>query len=128
MIAYNINLNTKDKRIAHDIALSIRETGRTIKDSNGNIVKIPGRLQAVRAIGWYIESYQCAQVSINILDFHKTPLHIVFDAVKEEAEARGVYVTGSELIGLIPLEAICVCGQYYRQKAGKAPHFRTTNL
>ena len=121
LIAYNINLNTKDKRIAHDIALSIRETGRTIKDSNGNIVKIPGRLQAVRAIGWYIESYQCAQVSINILDFHKTPLHIVFDAVKEEAESRGVYVTGSELIGLIPLEAICVCGRYYRQKAGKSP-------
>ncbi len=121
LIAYNINLNTKDKRIAHDIALSIRETGRTIKDINGNIVKIPGRLQAVRAIGWYIESYQCAQVSINILDFHKTPLHMVFDAVKEEAEARGVYVTGSELIGLIPLEAICVCGRYYRQKAGKSP-------
>jgi len=121
LIAYNINLNTKDKRVAHDIALSIRESGRTIRDSNGNTIKVPGLLQAVRAIGWYIESYQCAQVSINILDFRTTPLYVVFDAVKKEAEARGIYVIGSELIGLIPLEAICVCGRYYRQKAGKSP-------
>lgn len=121
LIAYNINLNTKDKKLAHDIALSIREAGRNAKDAEGNTVKVPGRLRAVRAIGWYIDAYQCAQVSINLLDFHETPLHVVFDTVKEEAEARGLYVTGSELVGLIPLEAIRACGQYYRSKMGKSP-------
>ena len=121
LVAYNINLNTKDKKIANDIALAIREAGRTTKDPNGNTIKVPGRLAAVRAIGWYIDTYQCTQVSINLLDFRKTPLHLVFDTVREEAEARGVYVTGSELVGLIPLEAIRACGQYYRKKMGKSP-------
>lgn len=121
LIAYNVNLNTKDKKIANDIALAIREAGRTTKDLNGNTVKVPGKLAAVRAIGWYIDTYQCAQVSINLLDFRKTPLHLVFDTVKQEAESRGVYVTGSELVGLIPLEAIRACGQYYRKKMGKSP-------
>ncbi len=121
LIAYNINLNTKDKKLAHDIALSIREAGRNVKDAEGNTIKVPGRLRAVRAIGWYIDAYQCAQVSINLLDFHETPLHVVFDTVKEEAETRGLYVTGSELVGLIPLEAIRACGQYYRSKMGKSP-------
>jgi len=121
LIAYNINLNTKDKKLAHDIALSIREAGRNAKDAEGNTIKVPGRLRAVRAIGWYIDAYQCAQVSINLLDFHETPLYVVFDTVKEEAEARGLYVTGSELVGLIPLEAIRACGQYYRSKMGKSP-------
>lgn len=121
LIAYNVNLNTKDKKLAHDIALSIREAGRSIKDAEGNTTRVPGRLRAVRAIGWYIETYQCAQVSINLLDFHETPLYAVFEAVKEEAEARGLYVTGSELIGLIPLEAIRACGQYYRRKMGRSP-------
>ncbi len=121
LIAYNINLNTKDKKLANDIALSVREAGRTVKDVDGNPVKVPGRLRAVRAIGWYIEEYQCAQVSINLLDFRTTALHSVFEAVKEEAEARGLYVTGSELIGLIPLEAIRGAGQYFRMKMGKSP-------
>jgi len=121
LIAYNINLNTKDKKLAHDIALSIREAGRSIRDAEGNTVKTPGRLRSVRAIGWYMNAYQCAQVSINLLNFHETPLYSVFDAVKEEAEARGLYVTGSELIGLIPLEAILSCGRYYRRKIGKSP-------
>ncbi|MCX8014248.1 MAG: glutamate formimidoyltransferase, partial [Rectinema sp.] len=120
LIAYNVNLNTKDKKIANDIALSIREAGRTIKDMEGNSVKVPGRLIAVRAIGWYIEAYRCAQVSINLLDFHQTPLYKVFDTVKEEAEKRGMYVTGSELVGLAPLEAIRECGRYYLEKAGKS--------
>ncbi|MEN6499344.1 MAG: glutamate formimidoyltransferase [Rectinema sp.] len=121
LIAYNINLNTKDKKLAHDIALSIREAGRSVKDAEGNTIKVPGLLRAVRAIGWYIDSYQCAQVSINLLDFHATPLYMVFDTVKKEAEARGLYVTGSELVGLIPLEAILSCGRYYRRKMGKSP-------
>jgi glutamate formiminotransferase/formiminotetrahydrofolate cyclodeaminase len=121
LIAYNINLNTKDKKLVHDIALSIREAGRSAKDAEGNTVRVPGRLRAVRAIGWYIDSYQCAQVSVNLLNFHETPLYSVFDTVKEEAEARGLYVTGSELIGLIPLEAIRSCGRYYRRRMGKSP-------
>jgi glutamate formiminotransferase/formiminotetrahydrofolate cyclodeaminase len=121
LIAYNINLNTKDKKLAHDIALSIREAGRSTKDLEGNVVRVPGRLRSVRAIGWYIDAYQCAQVSVNLLDFHETPLYSVFDTVKEEAEARGLYITGSELIGLIPLEAIRACGWYYRKKMGKSP-------
>jgi len=128
LIAYNINLNTKDKRIAQDIALSIRESGRVVKDSNGNTVRVPGRLEAVRALGWYIESYHCAQVSINLLDFHKTPLYKVFDSVKEEAEARGLYITGSELIGLVPLAALRECGQFYRKKSGKSPGLSDAEL
>ncbi len=122
LIAYNINLNTRDKKIANDIALSVREAGRTIKEAERNSVKVvPGRLKAVRAIGWYIEEYRCAQVSINLLDFHTTALHSVFETVKEEAEARGLHVTGSELIGLIPLEAIRTAGQHFRVKMGKSP-------
>jgi glutamate formiminotransferase/formiminotetrahydrofolate cyclodeaminase len=121
LIAYNVNLNTKDKRFAQDIALSIREAGRSVKDAEGNMVRVPGLLRAVRAIGWDIDAYQCAQVSINLLDFHETPLYIVFETVKREAEARGLYVTGSELVGLIPLEAMLACGRYYRRKMGKSP-------
>jgi len=121
LIAYNVNLNTKDKKLANDIALSVREAGRTTKDAYGNSVKVPGRLKAVRAIGWYIEEYRCAQVSINLLDFRTTALHRVFETVKEEAEARGLHVTGSELIGLIPLEAIRDAGQHFRVKMGKSP-------
>lgn len=120
LIAYNVNLNTKDKKLANDIALSIREAGRTVKDADGNSVKVPGRLKAVRAIGWYIEAYRCAQVSINLLNFRQTPLYQVFDTVKEEAEKRGLYVTGSELVGLVPLDAIRECGQYYARKVGKS--------
>jgi glutamate formiminotransferase/formiminotetrahydrofolate cyclodeaminase len=120
LIAYNVNLNTKDKKLANDIAFAIREAGRTIKDAEGNSVKVPGRLKAVRAIGWYIEAYRCAQVSINLLNFRQTPLYQVFDTVKEEAEKRGLYVTGSELVGLVPLDAIRECGQYYARKAGKS--------
>lgn len=121
LIAYNINLNTRDKKLANDIALSVREAGRTVKDAAGNSLRVPGRLKAVRAIGWYIDAYRCAQVSINLLDFRTTPLPAVFEAVKEEAEARGLYVTGSELIGLIPLEALRECGQHFRTRMGKSP-------
>jgi glutamate formiminotransferase/formiminotetrahydrofolate cyclodeaminase len=121
LIAYNINLNTRDKKQAHDIALSIREAGRTIRGADGTAVHVKGRLQAVRAIGWYIEEYGCAQVSINILDYKKTPLHEVFETVKEEAEKRGILVTGSELIGLIPEAALIECGRHFLVKMGKSP-------
>ena len=119
LIAYNVNLNTHDKKLAHEVALNIRETGRMTKDVAGNSVKKPGRLKAVRAIGWYIDSYSCAQVSINLLDYKTTPLHIVFETVKEEAEKLGLLVTGSEIVGLVPLEPIVAAGRYFSEKTGR---------
>jgi glutamate formiminotransferase/formiminotetrahydrofolate cyclodeaminase len=124
LIAYNINLNTTDRRLAHDIALSIRETGRLLRDEAGEVVRddlgramrTPGRLKAVRAIGWYISEYRQAQVSINLLDFHATPLHVVFETVREEADTRGLLVTGSELVGLTPLEPLLAAGRYFLRK------------
>ena len=95
LIAYNVNLNTRDRRLANDIALSIREAGRLKRDARGDVVvnaageqeRVPGRLEAVRAIGWYIDQYRQAQVSINLLNFTTTPLHVVFETVVEEAAA-----------------------------------------
>lgn len=128
LIAYNVNLNTKDKRLANEVALTVREGGRaakdgggaTLKDSAGNTVKVPGLLKEVRAIGWYIDSYRLAQVSINLLDYHTTPFHVVFETVKAEAEKLGMLVTGSELVGLIPLEPLLAAGRHFRAKAGKS--------
>lgn len=129
LIAYNVNLNTRDRRLANEIALSIREGGRSARNPDGSIardasggnIKIPGRLKAVRAIGWYIEQYRCAQVSVNLLDYATTPLYRVFETVKEEAEKLGLFVTGSELVGLIPLNAIRECGRHFLEKTGKSP-------
>jgi len=128
LLAYNVNLNTQDQRLANDIALSIRETGRLHRDAAGNVlvdrsgaqVRVPGRLQKVRAIGWYIEEYRQAQVSINLLDFRTTPLHVVFETVREEAERRGLLVTGSELVGLTPLAPLVDAGRYFLRKQGKS--------
>ncbi|MBP2681162.1 MAG: glutamate formiminotransferase [Candidatus Krumholzibacteriota bacterium] len=121
LIAYNVNLNTRDKKVAHDIALSIREAGRPKRDENGNFVResggekvnVPGTLKACKAVGWYIEEYKRAQVSINLVNFHVTPPHLAFDEAKRQAETRGVRVTGSELVGLIPLEAMLEAGRHY---------------
>jgi len=129
LIAYNVNLNTRDKRLAHDIALSVREGGRLARnadgsaalDAAGNPLRIAGRLRAVRAIGWYIEEYRCAQVSVNLLDYGKTPLYEVYETIQEEAGKRGLFVTGSELVGLVPLEAIVDCGRHFLEKMGKSP-------
>lgn len=128
LIAYNVNLNTRDRKLAHEIALNIREGGRALKgpdgsslrDAQGNLVKTPGRLHHVRAIGWYIDSYRRAQVSINLTDYHATPLHVVFETVREEAENLGLRVTGSEVVGLLPLEPLVEAGRYYLRKAGKS--------
>ena len=128
LVAYNVNLNTKDKKLANEVALNVREAGRlakntdgsTLKDQDGNPVRIPGRLAAVRAIGWYIEEYRCAQVSINLLDYKKTPLWEVYEVVEQEADKLGLRVTGSELVGLIPYAAIAECGKHYLRKAGKS--------
>jgi glutamate formiminotransferase/formiminotetrahydrofolate cyclodeaminase len=128
LIAYNVNLNTRDKRLANEVALAVREQGRvakdaegrTLKDASGEPVRITGRLKAVRAIGWYIESYRCAQVSINLLNYKLTPLHLVFETVKEEAERLGLVATGSELVGLVPRDAMVAAGRHFLAKMGKS--------
>jgi glutamate formiminotransferase/formiminotetrahydrofolate cyclodeaminase len=127
LIAYNINLNTRDKKLAQAIAQELRETGKpnrdaagkVVKDAKGNTVNLPGRFQEVRAVGWYIEEYGLAQISINFTNYKVTPIHTVFDAACEEAEKLGLRVTGSELVGLIPLEAILAAGDHYLEKQGK---------
>ncbi len=129
LVAYNVNLNTRDKKLANEVALSVREAGRAargpdgaiIKDASGANVMVPGRLKSVRAIGWYIDAYRRAQVSINLTDHHATPLHVVFETVKEEAEKRGLLVTGSELVGLVPLEVLRDAGRHFLARAGKNP-------
>jgi glutamate formiminotransferase / formiminotetrahydrofolate cyclodeaminase len=128
LIAYNVNLNTRDRRLANEIALDIRENGRLKRDAQGNVVtddqgqqvRAPGRLKAVRAIGWYIDQYRQAQVSINLIDYKVTPLHVVFDTVREEAHKRGLIVTGSELVGLMPLQPLVEAGRFYLRKQGKS--------
>lgn len=126
LIAYNVNLNTRNVKIAKEIGLSIRETGRVRKDADGNImrdkkgdpVRVPGLLKNVQATGWYIDEYRRAQVTINILDHEATPIHTVFETVKSEAERLGARVTGSELVGLIPKDAMLAAGRYYLAKQG----------
>jgi glutamate formiminotransferase/formiminotetrahydrofolate cyclodeaminase len=128
LLAYNVNLNTLDRRLANEIALTIREGGRAKRDARGEIVrdadgtsiKVPGRLKSVRAIGWYIDQYRQAQVSINLLDFTSTPLHVVFETCREEAEKLGLIVTGSELVGLTPLAPMIEAGKYFLRKQGKS--------
>jgi glutamate formiminotransferase / formiminotetrahydrofolate cyclodeaminase len=128
LIAYNVNLNTRDRKLANEIALTIRENGRLARDGRGNVVldeqgrqvRKPGRLQAVRAIGWYIDQYRQAQVSINLIDYKVTPLHVVFETVREEAARLGLRVTGSELVGLMPLQPLLDAGRFYLRKQGKS--------
>jgi len=136
LVAFNVNLNTRDKKAAQDIALSVRESGRLarkrdgspILDGEGKQFRIPGRLRAVRAIGWYIEKYRCAQISVNLLDYRLTGLADVYETIKDEAEKRGLFVTGSELIGLVPLEAMRACGRHFAVKAGRSPGLPDTEL
>jgi glutamate formiminotransferase/formiminotetrahydrofolate cyclodeaminase len=128
LIAYNVNLNTRDRKLANEIALNIREGGRLKRDTAGNPVvdehgkqvKLAGRLKAVRAIGWYIEQYRQAQVSVNLINYRTTPLHVVFETVREEAETLGLIVTGSELVGLMPLQPLIDAGKFYLRKQGKS--------
>jgi glutamate formiminotransferase/formiminotetrahydrofolate cyclodeaminase len=113
LIAFNINLNTKDKKLADVIAEKIRESGTIKIDNNGDKVRVPGTLKEVKAIGWYIEEFGCAQVSTNLVDFRLTPLHRLFEEVEKEAKEMGVEVTGSELVGLVPEEALVNSGKFY---------------
>ncbi|MCE5347823.1 MAG: glutamate formimidoyltransferase [Bacteroidales bacterium] len=116
LVAYNVNLNTTSTRRANAIAFDVREKGRTVKGENGERTYVPGSLKCVKAIGWYIEEYGIAQISMNLTNISVTPVHIAFDEVCHKAEARGVRVTGSELIGLIPLKAILDAGRYFLEK------------
>jgi glutamate formiminotransferase/formiminotetrahydrofolate cyclodeaminase len=121
LIAYNINLNTTSTRRANAVAFDIREKGRQKKDEKGKIVKDahgepiwePGLLRSVKAIGWFIEEYGIAQISVNLTNMHVTPLHILFETACERAQARGMRVSGSELVGMVPLEAMLEAGKYF---------------
>jgi len=127
LVAYNINLNTTSTRRANAIAFDVRERGRLKRkgdpltgdiefDEDGEKVWIPGSLTAVKAIGWFIEEYGVAQISMNLTDIDVTPVHVAFDEVVARAEARGIRVTGSELVGLVPLRAILDAGRHYLRK------------
>ena len=116
LLAYNVNLDTADARQAHAIACDIREKGRLVRDGNGNEIRQYGLLKAVKAIGWYIEEYGKAQVSMNLCDLAVTPLHVAFDTVCERAQARGCRVTGSELVGMAPLQTLLDAGKYFLEK------------
>ena len=117
LIAYNINLNTSSTHIANEIAQDVRETGKIIINENGK-ERIPGTLKYVKAIGWYMEEYGKAQVSMNLTNISATPIHKVFDEVCAKAADYGIEVTGSELIGMIPLSAMTNAGRYFLQKQG----------
>ncbi len=127
LVAYNINLNTTSVRRANSIAFDVREAGRIkrsgdpihgeiVKDASGQPVMIPGSLKSVKAIGWYIKEYEIAQISMNLTNISITPLHIAFDEVCRKADARGIRVTGSELVGLIPLKSLLDAGEYFLKK------------
>ena len=128
LIAYNINLNTRDKKKAHELALMIRESGRPakgadgkqLKDEKGNKVILPGLFQYCKAVGWYIDSYNRAQISINLTNYKLTPAHIVLEKVRELAQEMGIQVTGSELVGLIPKAALLDAGKFYLKRLGES--------
>jgi glutamate formiminotransferase/formiminotetrahydrofolate cyclodeaminase len=127
LVAFNVNLNTTSTRRANAIAYDVREKGRpqkegdqadgeSVKDENGHQLMIPGSLKSVKAIGWFIEEYGVAQISMNLTNISVTPVHIAFDEVCRKADLRGVRVTGSELVGLIPLKAMLEAGKYFLKK------------
>jgi glutamate formiminotransferase/formiminotetrahydrofolate cyclodeaminase len=127
LVAFNVNLNTTSTRRANAVAFDVREsgrpkreghplTGRIVTDAQGQPVMIPGSLKAVKAMGWYIPEYGIAQVSMNLTDLKVTPLHVAFDEVCRRAEARGLRVTGSELVGLVPLAVLLEAGRHFLRK------------
>ena len=116
LVAYNVNLNTTSTRRANSVAYDVREQGRKIKNELGEEIVQPGTCKAVKGIGWYIEEYGLAQVSMNLIDTDITPIHIAFDECVKSAYTRGMRVTGSELIGVIPLAAMLDAGRYFLAK------------
>jgi len=131
LVAYNVNLNTTSVRRANAIAFDIREkgrkkregnpiTGKLVKDEKGNPVMIPGSLKACKAIGWFIEEYGVAQISINLTNISITPVHIAFEEACKKAQERGLRVIGSELVGLIPKQAMIDAGKYFLRKQNRS--------
>lgn len=128
LVAYNVNLNTTDKRLANRVALDVREKGRMKRDERGEVIRNekgepiyePGLLKSVKAIGWTIPEYGCAQISMNLTDLDVTPLHVAFDTCEEKARERGLRVTGSELVGLVPKSALLEAGRHYLARMGKS--------
>ncbi|MFC1733705.1 glutamate formimidoyltransferase [candidate division KSB1 bacterium] len=131
LVAFNVNLNTTSTRRANSVAFDVRErgrvkregdpiTGKIVKDEKGDPVMIPGTLKEVKAIGWYIEEYGIAQISMNLTNISITPVHIAFDEVFNKSTERGIRVTGSELVGLIPLNAMLEAGKYFLRKQNRS--------
>jgi glutamate formiminotransferase len=127
LVAYNVNLNTKSVRRANSVAFDVREQGRVktkdgtpwgkpVLDANGEPVRIPGMLKHVKAIGWFVEEYGIAQVSMNLTNIEETPLHTAFDACVESATKRGLRVTGSEIVGMVPKKCLVDAGRYFLRK------------
>ena len=131
LVAYNINLNTKSTRLANAIAFDVREvgrvkkdgnpiTGKILRDENGEALRTPGTLKNVKAVGWYIEEYGVAQISMNLTNIIKTPVHLAFEEVVKSAISRGARVTGSELVGLIPKKSMLEAGKYFLAKQNRS--------
>ena len=127
LVAYNVNLNTKAVRRANSVAFDVRENGRIktedgtpsgkpVLDASGEPIRIPGMLKHVKAIGWYVEEYGIAQVSMNLTNIEQTPLHVAFDACVESASKRGLRVTGSEIVGMVPKKSLVDAGRYFLRK------------
>ena len=131
LVAYNINLNTTSVRRANSVAFDLREngrikregnpiTGKIVEDENGEPMRVPGALKAVKGIGWFIEEYGIAQVSLNLTNISITSMHEAFDTACKKANARGIRVTGSELVGLVPLQAMLDAGKYFLRKQNRS--------
>ncbi|MDQ3199952.1 MAG: glutamate formimidoyltransferase [Verrucomicrobiota bacterium] len=127
LVAYNVNLNTKSTRRANSVAFDVREngriktddgtpTGKKVLDEKGEPVRIPGMLKHVKAIGWYVEEYGIAQVSMNLTNIEETPLHVAFDACATSAAERGMRATGSEIVGMLPKKSLVEAGKYFLRK------------
>src|SRR5687768_12976204 len=136
LVAYNVNLNTLDKRLANRVAFDVRERGRIRRDENdspildakGEPVWEPGILKSVKAVGWVIPEFGCAQISINLTDLDVTPLHLAFDTCEERARERGLRVTGSEIVGLVPRQVLLDAGRHYLGKMGRPTGFPESSL
>ncbi len=122
LIAYNVNIKSDDVKYAKEIGEILRESGRAKRDANGSIIKVdgqtvkePGRLKQVKGMGVLLEKYNITQVSMNLTNYNVTPVHVAFEEVKKEAQRLGIEVTGSEVVGLIPLEAMLQAGKFYAQ-------------
>jgi glutamate formiminotransferase/formiminotetrahydrofolate cyclodeaminase len=128
LVAFNVNLNTLDKRLANRVALDVREKGRMrrdergepVVDGRGDPVWDPGILRSVKAVGWVIPEFGCAQISMNLTDLEVTPLHVAFDTCDERARERGLRATGSEIVGLIPKSALLAAGRHYLARMGRS--------